>query len=124
MKMKTHSTIRIASMVTLCILISCTNLDEKVYSELLKDNFYKSEAEIVAALAPAYGGLRDIESTLEAASLASDETLIPTRGKDWYDGGIYLRLHEHNWQAQLSYFGNIWNYGYGRVNKANQLIYQ
>ncbi len=124
MKMKTHSTIRIASIATLCILISCTNLDETVYSELLKDNYYKSEAEIIAALAPAYGGLRGIESTLEAASLSSDETVIPTRGKDWYDGGIYLRLHEHNWQAQLSYFNDIWNYGYARVNKANQLIYQ
>ncbi len=107
-----------------CLLFSCTKLNETVYSDLLKDNFYKSEAEIISAVAPAYGGLRGIESLWEAAGLATDETVIPTRGKDWYDGGIYLRLNEHNWQPELSYFGDIWNYGFGRVNKANQLIFQ
>src|SRR5688572_29371477 len=122
--MKKYKIIRIVCLLNFCILFSCTNLDETVYSERLKDNFYKSEAEIISALAPAYGGLRGIESLWEAAALATDEAVIPTRGKDWYDGGIYLRLHEHNWQPDLSYFSQIWSYGYGRVNKANQLIYQ
>jgi starch-binding outer membrane protein, SusD/RagB family len=122
--MKKYKIVPIICLVNFCILFSCTNLDETVYSEILKDNFYKSEAEIISALAPAYGGLRGIESLWEAAALATDEAVIPTRGKDWYDGGIYLRLHEHNWQPQLSYFSQIWSYGYGRVNKANQLIYQ
>ncbi len=110
--------------LSISLMFSCTDLKETVYSEILKDNYYKNEQEIIAALAPAYGGLRGIESLWEAAALATDEAVIPTRGKDWYDGGIYLRLHEHNWQPELSYFGSIWSYGFGRVNKANQLIFQ
>ena len=122
--MKKYSIIKIFTLVNILLVFSCTNLDETVYSEILKDNFYQSEAEIISALAPAYGGLRGIEGLWEAAALATDEAVIPTRGKDWYDGGVYLRLHEHNWQPELSYFNSIWNFGFGRVNKANQLIFQ
>jgi len=122
--MKKINIIRLVYLTNLCILFSCTDLDETVYSDILKDNFYKSEAEIISTLAPAYAGLRGIESLWEASSLCTDETLIPTRGKDWYDGGVYLRMHEHNWQAELGYFNSIWGYGFGRVNKANQLIFQ
>jgi len=111
--------------VNFFILISCTNLDETVYSEVLKDNFYQNETEIISALAPAYAGLRQITGNMwEALSYCTDEALIPTRGKDWYDGGVYLRMHEHNWQAELGYFSGIWGYGFGRVNNANQLLFQ
>jgi hypothetical protein len=122
--MNKHNITQIVCLVNICILFSCTNLDETVYSDILKDNFYKSEAEIISTLAPAYAGLRGIESSWEGESLCTDETLIPTRGKDWYDGGVYLRMHEHNWQAELGYFSSMWGYGFGRVNKANQLIFQ
>lgn len=122
--MNAYKKVLIGGIVIMAVHTSCTRLDEQVYSDLLQSEFYQTEQEIIAALAPAYGGLRGIESLMEAATLATDETVIPTRGKDWYDGGIYLRLHEHNWQPQLSYFRNIWNYGFGRVNQANQLLFQ
>lgn len=132
--MKKHSIIKIITLIILCVTFSCTNLDETVYSEVLKDNFYKNEAEIISALAPAYGGLRGviykyelgtgIELLWEAASFTTDETVLPTRGKDWYDGGVYQRFHEHTWTPDHPFFSSIWTYGFGRVNKANQLLFQ
>ncbi len=71
--MNMHRIIKIAGLTISCLLFSCTKLDETVYSDLLKENFYNSEAEIISALAPAYGGLREIESLWEAASLAPVE---------------------------------------------------
>ncbi len=48
----------IATMIALMIMIafsqSCTNLDEKLYSEVTPDNFFKSEEEFVSALGAAY----------------------------------------------------------------------
>ena len=132
--MNKNRIILIICLTNLCILFSCTNLEETVYSDVLKDNFYKNEAEIISALAPAYGGLRGviykyelgsgIELLWEASSFTTDETVLPTRGKDWYDGGVYQRFHEHNWTPEHPFFGSIWTYGFGRVNKANQLIFQ
>lgn len=122
--MNKYKIIQIVCFVNFCFILSCTNLDETVYSEILKDNFYKNEAEIISTLAPAYAGLRGIASTFDASSICTDETVIPTRGKDWGEGGVYNRFHEHNWTSEHPFLSSLWGYGYGRVNKANQLIFQ
>lgn len=104
---------------------SCTDLDETLYSEVLKDNFYQTESEIVAAVAPAYGDLRGISGNLwDLNSHSTDQTIIPTRGRHWYDGGHWQRIHEHTWTSETPQINGAWNYAFGRINKANQLLFQ
>ncbi|MBM3176951.1 MAG: RagB/SusD family nutrient uptake outer membrane protein [Bacteroidetes bacterium] len=106
---------------------SCTNLDEELYSDLAAENFFKSEAEYIAALGAAYssfGGMGNHFGLWTMNELASDELVITTKGGDWYDGGVLIQLHEHNITIDNPIVGNTWNFLYGGVNTCNRLLYQ
>jgi hypothetical protein len=91
--------------------LSCTNLDETIYSEVLSENFYNTEEEIIAALVPAYADLRPLLSlrgTHTMGTFSTDEVILPTRGRHWYDGGNFQRFHEHTWTSEVAYLNNGW----------------
>ena len=109
------------------IVPACTNLDEELYSDLAAENFFTTDEENIAALGQAYSSMTHWGSHTNiwtANELSSDELVIPTRGGDWYDGGILLQLHQHEFQADNSIFNNAWNSAYGAINTVNRLIYQ
>jgi hypothetical protein len=89
------------------IVPACTNLDEELYSDLAAENFFTTDEENIAALGQAYssftawGNHSNIWSTNE---ISSDEIVIPTRGGDWYDGGILLQLHQHEFAVDNGFF--------------------
>lgn len=116
--------ILVTGFVAFTIAPSCTDLDEDLYDEVLSESFYQTPDEVIAAVAPAYGGLRGIENVWTLNSHNTDHTLIPTRGRHWYDGGHWQRMHEHTWSSETPQLNNVWSYGYDRVNKANELIFQ
>lgn len=106
---------------------SCTNLDEEIYSEVLAKDFYNTEEEIIAALVPAYGDLRPLISlrgTHTMGTFSTDEVILPTRGRHWYDGGNFQRFHEHSWTPEVAYLNNGWNEQFQLVSRSNMLIYQ
>lgn len=121
---------KILNIVALFVLFiatpSCTDLEETIYSEILSDNFYKTEEEIISAMAPAYGNLRSLADrrVWHQAEYSSDVLLYPTRGRHWYDGGHYQHFHAHTWTPQTPYFNNSWTIFYRMINQANMLIYQ
>ena len=44
-------------------------------------------------------------------TLVTDETMIPTRGGDWFDGGVLLSKHMHHFAPDDLFIQNvIWNY--------------
>ncbi len=105
---------------------SCIDLDEVVYSDVLSENFYRTEEEIISALAPAYGNLRNLahRNVWHQASYSTDEILYPTRGRHWYDGGHFQRFHEHTWTPETPHFNNAWNIFFRWVNESNMLVFQ
>lgn len=121
---------RISSILIVMLLLggihSCTDLNEVVYSEVLSENFYQTEEEIIAALAPAYGNLRLIahRHMWHIAGYSTDELVYPTRGRHWYDGGHFQRFHEHTWTPETPHLNNTWNYSFRWVNQSNMLILQ
>jgi hypothetical protein len=105
---------------------ACTKLDEELFSEVTPANFFKTDAEFVAALGAAYtqlGGyaMGDIHHINE---VTTDEMVVPTRGSDWDDGGTWRRLHLHAWGYEDGSMGGAWDFCYGGVSTANRLIYQ
>ena len=105
---------------------SCTNLDEELYGEVTPENFFQTEEEYVAALGAAYTAFQsyatgDILSLQEATT---DEMVVPTRGQDWDDGGMWRRTHLHSWTYEDVYTNGGWNFGFGGVSTANRLIFQ
>ena len=105
---------------------ACTKLDEELYSEVTPANFFKTDAEFVAALGSAYtqlggyamGDLRHVNTC------TTDEGVYPTRGSDWDDGGTWRRLHLHAWGYEDGFMAGPWDFCYGGVSTANRLIYQ
>ena len=105
---------------------SCTNLDEKLYSDVTPSNFFKSDEEFISALGAAYTQFDNYASgdVYNVQELGTDEMAVPTRGQDWDDGGMWRRLHLHAWTNEDGYTGGAWDFGFAGVNTANRLIYQ
>src|SRR5207247_3829622 len=60
------------------------------------------------------------------SEISSDEMVLPTRGQDWYDGGMWLDLHRQTWTAgspaTLTFFNGAWNTAYRGIARANELL--
>ena len=105
---------------------ACTKLDEKLYSEVLPSNFFKNDAQFVAALGAAYTSLGGYATgdINELQEMTTDEVVVPTRGSDWDDGGTQRRLHLHSWGFDDPFMNTPWEFCYSGVSTANRLIYQ
>lgn len=105
------------------LLPGCTDLTEETFGVVQPKDFFRTEAEVIAALAPVYANLR---ATLWAyhnlSQVSSDETIVPTRGSDWADGGRWLSMHRHNWDASLVDLNDAWVASYTGVARANGLL--
>ena len=79
---------------------ACTDLDEVPVSSITPDNFFKTEGQVISALAGVYAQLRPtLWSYYNLSQVSSDENIVPTRGQDWYDNGVWLELDKHEWAA-------------------------
>jgi starch-binding outer membrane protein, SusD/RagB family len=77
---------------------SCTDLTEVPKSAITPDNFYQNEGEVMAGLASVYAQLRGtLWGYYNLSQVSSDETIVPTRGSDWYDNGRWLEIHRQAW---------------------------
>ena len=103
---------------------TCTDLEETIFSQSTPDNFYSTEAELIAAVMPVYAVLRNYTwgDYMFPQEVASDEIVVPTRGGDWDDGGIWRSLQEHTWDANLGFLNGSWNSAYQGIARANSTL--
>jgi hypothetical protein len=109
------------------LFIGCTDLDMEVYSDITSENFFLTEEQVLSAAGPAYSNLKGFpipESIWGLLELTTDEFLIPTRGSDWYNDGVFQRLHKHTWKATEGILSNTWNLIYTGVANCNRAIFQ
>lgn len=108
-------------------LYSCTNLDETLYSELGKENFYNNKVEVVQAVLrsfthmQAWIALSGQNGYYYHSELASDQVAWPQKGKHGYDSGDHFRQHYHTWTDNESRMRSAWSLmwsGLGYVNAA------
>ena len=116
------------SFLMLGVYNSCTDLDEEVFDRVTADNFFQSDEEFISALGGAYSSLGNIwgghGGTWSAQEVSSDEFMVPQRGQDWFDGGIWLRAHRHEWTPTEPWLDGSWNQLYAGVNACNRVIDQ
>ncbi|MEO8860241.1 MAG: RagB/SusD family nutrient uptake outer membrane protein [Ginsengibacter sp.] len=98
------------------IMSGCTKLNEKLNSTLTSQQISSSlgTAGTGLLLGAAYSDLTFLAGQDQLFSLeenASDESLVPTRGGDWDDNGVWRVIHNHTWTADhgqiLSVFNNL-----------------
>ncbi len=45
-------------------------------------------------------------------TLTTDEAIMPIRGGNWYDGGLWKNMYNHTWTASDTDLYNVWKYIY------------
>ena len=109
--------------LTALSLQSCTDLTEKAYDRIEDGEFLKNDAQIAAALGPAYGGLGGITwDWFNPNEASSDELIVPTRGGDWFDNGDWLAYSRHTWTPSHGPINGSWGFLFGNIATINQLI--
>ena len=116
--------IHIPLVFTLLMVWSCTDLEESPYSVVTPDNFYNTEAELTAAVVPVYSSLGNAQwgGYMFLQEVSSDAIVVPTRGGDWDDGGVWRALQLHDWDATLGFVGEGWSGAYGGIARANSTL--
>lgn len=129
----------IAISLVMLFAASCTDLDETLYDRVEADNYGKSAGEIETIVGRAYASLRGFsdassggthcypasEYVFFLTALTSDECALPTRvGGDWFDGGQYLDLQDHNWKADNKVIWSAWKYNYSGISSVNAVMFQ
>ncbi len=55
-------------------------------------------------------------------TFSSDEAMLPARGGDWEDGGLWQNLFLHRWGTMNDLTRNSWNFLYESIGKCNASI--
>jgi starch-binding outer membrane protein, SusD/RagB family len=119
--MKKVNFIKGGALLIVMSLAGCTKLDENLNSTLTNQQTANALGAngVQLLLQAAYNDLatpftaQDHVFSLEENS--TDESLVPTRGGDWDDNGVWRVVHAHNWNADHSQVLNVFN----TLNKLN-----
>ncbi len=92
---------------------SACDLDEELREDFTSEeasDYLNESTDADALIKGIYDGLRlpfmDQSRFWALQQHTSDETLGPTRGPDWDDGGVWRVLHDHTWSADHSFMGD------------------
>jgi starch-binding outer membrane protein, SusD/RagB family len=95
--MKTRRSVFIV-FISIAFTCSCKKLNETVGGNLTTGQVANNSAELLrgvyTSLAPTFTSHLDI---FALSDITTDEAIIPTRGNDWDDNGMWRSLHQHKW---------------------------
>lgn len=115
---------KIFALPLLAISLSFTScLDETPKDQIPESEIYDSANSLyVNAVASLYNyiGAHEEGEGLQGTcrgiydynTLTTDEAIIPIRGGNWYDGGMWENMYDHTWTATDTDLYNVWKYLY------------
>ena len=117
----------------LAALFMTSCLDEHPKDQLDEDAIYGSASDMyinaVASLYNYIGGANESEGIqgtcrgiYDYNTLTTDEAMIPIRGGDWYDGGLWNAMYQHRWSADDQSLYDTWKYLYKVIVLANKSL--
>ncbi|MGZ5134624.1 MAG: RagB/SusD family nutrient uptake outer membrane protein [Flavitalea sp.] len=86
-------------LISFVFTCSCKKLNETVGGNLTTGQVANNSAAellrgVYASLAPTFTSYLDI---FALSDMTTDEAIVPTRGNDWDDNGMWRLLHQHKW---------------------------
>ena len=131
--MKQRSLLFIDYWLLVSVALTSCSLDETPRSELPESAAYTSRETLylntVATLYNYIGGYEDgqgLQGTnrgiYDLQTFGSDEAMIPLRGGDWYDGGLWQDMYKHSWTAGHDLIKNSWLYLYKVITLCNRSL--
>ncbi len=131
MKMKRNLLNTLKPILGLALLtavsISCTDLEidesDSVFEDAQEDFAgVDVSTELANLYGAVYGQMGDQANFFALNEVSTDETLVPTRGTDWGDNGIWRTLHAHTWSPTHQFVLNTWNNLNQNVFRATTII--
>ncbi len=129
--MKKYIKYTIALLPALLLMLtlgSCTNLDEKIYSDIAEDTYNYMPGDATKEVGAAYANLRrwtDAGAGLGiciAQAISTDEAVFPANGSGWDDGGNFRRMHQHKWTSTQEHVKRMWDVFYRGIVLCNNVI--
>ena len=128
--MKRYINILMFALATM--MTSCLTEDprDQLYEEDIYNNANNIYINAVAVLYNYIGGSADSEGLqgtcrgiYDYNTLTTDEAMIPIRGGDWYDGGLWTNMYQHKWSPNDLPLYNTWKYLYKVVVLSNKSLH-
>lgn len=87
--------------ISIVFTCGCKKLNETVGGNLTSGQVANNSAAellrgVYASLAPTFTSYLEI---FALSDMTTDEAIVPTRGNNWDDNGIWRALHQHKWDA-------------------------
>jgi starch-binding outer membrane protein, SusD/RagB family len=115
---------------------ACTNLDENLPGNFtqkftpsnpgvgIKNNVNKSQPNdgLQGAFSQLLNGTATNGGFFAVQEAGTDEAVITQKGGDWFDGGQYIRMHQHQFSTQTWAINDAWTQSYGGVFQCNTLL--
>jgi hypothetical protein len=112
-------------LITFLFVPSCT-LDEEILDELTEDVVTSDPSLLPNLLAPPLGQLRGLwlrENVWGLQETTTDACMFPTRGTDWYDGGVWLHNYYQDWTPSHRDVVATWNTLNTGISSANTALF-
>ena len=110
-------------------LAACTDLEIKETDSVFRpsdDSGFSGVENVDASITNIYnavqGQLADQANFFALQEVSTDEMLVPTRGTDWGDNGIWRTLHQHTWDSGHNFVLTVWNQMNQNVFLAGEII--
>ncbi|MDH5365454.1 MAG: RagB/SusD family nutrient uptake outer membrane protein [Cyclobacteriaceae bacterium] len=89
-------------------------------------DIFNGVADPAASLTNIYNNISgqagDQSNLYAMTEVTTDELLVPTRGTDWGDNGVWRTLHAHTWGSTHSQVLSVWNNKNSAVLRATEVI--
>ena len=118
---------------SLLALASCNSfLEDNPTDRLPEDEAYNTLSDLrnnalgsiylnIGGSSPSQGLQGTARGVWDLNTFSTDEAIIPTRGADWYDGGIWQNLFLHRF-GNVDFTGDTWNYLFKEVLACNRAL--
>ena len=130
MKINIQITTMLFSVLTMALAVSCTDLEIEETDSLISEDSgstgFTGLSDPESSLSDLYnkvgGDFQGQENMYALSEVATDELLVPTRGTDWGDNGIWRQLHTHTWTTSHLFVKNSWNNLNQNIFRATEII--
>lgn len=103
------------------MVVGCTKLDQSLKSSLTATQAANAlgangtQLLLNAAYVDVPGVFNYQDGVFSLEENSTDESLVPTRGGDWDDNGVWRVIHNHTWNADHAQVLNVFN-GLNKIN--------
>src|SRR5260221_2570376 len=115
---------------------ACTKLDEELPGSFnkkftpsnpgvgIKNNVNKPQPNdgLQGAFSKVLDGTATNGGHFAVQETGTDEAVITQKGGDWFDGGLYIRFHHHEFSPQTWEINNCWSQAYSGIFQCNTLL--